>query len=202
MKKFMLIAAALAVLFLSACFSRPYPGKNYYSLMAEASMMAERAPKIRPRTLILGQAAAAAGFEERFLIYRTGPNRFEADFYNELVAAPARLLADMAAQHLDNINPRLRVLKNPGLLSADFGLEIYLMGFYGDFTGEKPNAAVDIRFTVSDLRSSQAGVILDKTYHRKSPLADKSPAALAAGLGLCASEILTELNRDLEKIPL
>lgn len=198
MKKFFPILM-FAALSLSACFSQPYPSKNYYSLMAEAPK-ADTVRKARPYTLVLGAVNAASGFEDRFLVYRIGPNQFEADFYNELVAAPARLLADLAAQHLDRINPRLRVVKSPGMKLADFGLEIYLEALYGDFIGENPKAVADIRFTLNDLRTSQAKIALDKTYHCDRPIMDKKPAALVAGLNTCVNEMLTELNQDIDQI--
>ncbi len=195
--KLALIMAALAFLSLPGCFSQPYPNKNYFSLRAELPQAGAARPAKR-YTLVLGAVNAASGFEDRSLVYRVGPNQFETDFYNELVAAPARLLADLAAQHLDGANSKLRVVTSPGMRLADFGLEIYLERLYGDFTLARPAAVVDIRFTLNDLRASQARVVLDKTYHRDRPITEKSPGALVAGLNVCVNEILTELNQDFE----
>lgn len=196
MRSLLLLTAVLALLALPGCFSQPSPNKNYYSFQAEVPA-ASTVHKARPYTLVLGAVNAASGFEDRFLVYRVGPNQFEADFYNELVAAPARLLADLAAQQLDSLNPTLRVLKNPGMKLADFGLEIYLEGLYGDFTKTPPEAVAAIRFTLNDLRGSRARVVLDKSYRCARPITEKDPATLVAGLNACAIDILTELNQNI-----
>ncbi len=192
-----LMAALLACLGLAACVSQPYPRKNYYSLLIETGPAAEKA---KPYTLLVGAANAASGFEDRSLVYRTGPNQFETDFYNELVAAPARLLADLAAQYLEAMNPKLRAARSPGMKAADFGLEIYLKGLYGDFTEPgKPGAVMDIRFTLNDLRGMEARVVLDKSYACERAAKDEEPAALAAAMNECVDAIFAELNRDVEK---
>ncbi len=199
-QKFALMAAALALLASAGCFSQPYPQKNYFSLRAELPPATEARPAGR-RTLLLGSVTAAAGFEDRSLVYRVGPNQFEADFYNELVAAPARLLADLAAQYLDGANSKLRVLRSPGQGLADFGLEIYLESMYGDLTAPEPAAAVNVRFALGDLRPARPRALLTKTYHCRRALTDKGSPALAAGLNACVNDILAELNQDIEGTP-
>ncbi len=189
----MVVAAALA---LSACLSQPHPVKNQYRLSAEPEKSATRTDR---RTLLVGAVTVAAGYDNRGLVYRVGPERVEADFYNEFVAPPARLLADQTAQYLDQANNRVRVVKTPGLTLAQFGLETYLEYLHGDFTVDPPRAEIGIRFTLNDLRGSTTRVIFDKTYRRSSPLAERSPAALVAGLSECLREVLAELNRDIEK---
>jgi uncharacterized lipoprotein YmbA len=198
-QKLLMLIAALALAALPGCFSQPYPQKNYYSLQAELPKASVLHPA-KPYTLVLGAVSAASGFEDRFLVYRIGPNQFETDFYNELVAAPARLLADLAAQHLDNINSKLWVVKNPGMKLADFGLEIYLEGLYGDFSQKEASAVVDIRFTLNDLRPSQARVLMDKSYHCGRVIEERKPDVLAGALNVCVNDILTEIKQDFERV--
>ncbi|UQZ88138.1 hypothetical protein C4J81_02485 [Deltaproteobacteria bacterium Smac51] len=197
--RLMILMVAAGALLTTGCLSKPYPNKNYFSLSAELPNTTT-VQKAKRYTLMVGTVNAASGFEDRLLVYRIGPNQYETDFYNEFVAAPARLLADLAAQHLDNINSKVRVVKNPGMRMADFGLETYLEGIFGDFTVTPPAATVNIRFTLNDLRGSQAKVIMDKTYRCTRSIQEKKPTALVAGMNVCVNEILNELNQDFEKM--
>ncbi|MDR1044734.1 MAG: PqiC family protein [Candidatus Adiutrix sp.] len=193
------VALILGLLLLtSGCLSQPHPRKNIFSLgLSAEDSPARSTPK--SRTLLAATVTAAAGFDNRGLVFRVGPDQLETDFYNEFAAPPARLLADQAAQYLDAHNSRLRVVKSPGLVLADYGLETYLESLYGDFTVEPPEAVLNIRFTVSDLRPASPRPVLDQTYRQKRPLAAKTPAALVTALQQALGDLLAEFNRDLEK---
>lgn len=197
MKKTALLVAAVAALALAAgCLQRPYPQKGYFSLGVAMPAAPAAAKKY---TVVAGAATAAPGFEERLLVYRVGPNQYESDFYNELVAAPARLVADLAAQYLTAANSKARVATTQGARLADFGLETYVAALYGDFSADPPRAVARVRFTLSDLRGASARVALDKTYEAMRPLGARTPAALAAGASECLGEILRGLNADCER---
>ena len=186
-----------AVLAAGGCVSQPHPQKNVFILGLSAGDGPERtAPK--RRTLLAATVTAAAGFDNRGLVYRVGPDQLETDFYNEFAAPPARLLADAAAQYLDAENARLRVVKSPGLVLADYGLETYLESLYGDFTVEPPEAVLNIRFTVSDLRGAAPRPVLDRTYSQRRVAAAKNPAALVATMNQALADLLAQFNRDLE----
>ena len=200
-----LVPLLAAVVLISACLAQPHPVKNIYSLLAEPLQPGEPTgpvtkPRTDRRTLLVGTVTAAAGFDNRALVYRVGEDRFETDFYNEFMAPPARLLADQTAQYLDDRNRRVRVVKTPGLIIAQFGLETYLEALYGDFTVEPPLAVVNIRFAVNDLRREAPRILMEKTYRQTVPLsADNNAEALVAAMNEGLNLILEELNRDIEK---
>lgn len=193
-----LMMTAVCLLPLTACLAKPHPQKNIFTLTAATPAGPESLPAKR-RTLLVGTVSVASGFDNRALIYRIGPNQIEEDFYNEFAAPPARLVADQASQFLDRASKRLRVIKTPGLVIADYGLETYLEEISGDFTQNPPQARLSIRFTMNDLRGSTARVLTERTYSGQKPLADRRPEALVAALGECLTEILAELNHDLNK---
>lgn len=193
-----LLLLLLGTLFLSACLAQPHPNKNTYALEAAVPEPSGQV-KARQKTMLVGTVAVAAGFENRAFIYRTSPNKLEADFYNEFMAPPARLLADQAAQYLDAANKRLRVVKSPGMIIADFGLETYLESILGDFTQNPPRAVISIRFTVNNLQQSPVKAVLDKTYRHETVMAGKSPENMVIALNNSLTAILAELNQDLEK---
>lgn len=191
--------ALMAVLIAAtACLAQPHPVKNSYALSAEAPATADRNHGNR-RTLLVGSVTAAAGFDNRALVYRVGSDRYENDFYNEFLAPPARLLADQTSQYLDQASPRFRVVKTPGLTLAQYGLETYLEAIYGDYTTAPPQAVLAIRYTLNDLRGASPKVIWDKTYRRALPMGDESPEALTSALSRALGEILAELNGDLSR---
>ena len=188
---------AAAVLTLTACLSQAHPKKNYFTL--DARPPETRADTAKRRTMLVGTVSAAAGYDNRGLVYRVGPGQFDTDFYNEFIAPPARLLADQCAQYLDAASRRVRVVKTPGLTLAEFGLETYLETMHGDFTTQPPQGVLVIRFTVNDLRRSPTRVLLDRTYRSSVPLAAKTPEALVTALSACLESILAELSGDIDK---
>lgn len=186
-----------AVIMLSACLTKAHPQKNYFVL--DARPPETQADTTKRRTLLVGTVSAAAGYDNRSLVYRLGPDKYDTDFYNEFMAPPARLLADQCAQYLDAANRRVRTIKTPGLVLADFGLETYLETIHGDFTTDPPQAVISLRFTLNDLRRAPTRVLLDKTYRYAAPMAAKTPEAMVAALNGCLAAILAELNGDIEK---
>ena len=190
-----LLAAAL--LLLTACLTQAHPQKNYFTL--EVRPPETRVDTAKRRTLLVGTVSAAAGYDNRGLVYRVGPDKFESDFYNEFLAPPARLLADQCAQYLDASSRRVRAVKTPGLALADYGLETYLETMHGDFTTGPPQAVLAIRFTVNDMRRAPTRVLLDKTYRYTAPMAAKTPEAMVTALSGCLESILAELSGDLDK---
>ncbi|MDL2227249.1 ABC-type transport auxiliary lipoprotein family protein, partial [Deltaproteobacteria bacterium OttesenSCG-928-M10] len=101
-----LMLTAVCLVSLTACLAKPHPQKNTFTLTAAAPAGPELSPANR-RTLLVGTVSVAAGFDNRALVYRIGPNQIEEDFYNEFAAPPARLLADQVSQFLDRASRRL-----------------------------------------------------------------------------------------------
>jgi cholesterol transport system auxiliary component len=194
-----LVLSLMAVLSMaSACLSQPHPVKNRFTLAApEAPEGAVDAAG--RRTLLVGAVTAAPAYEGRALVYRLGQDRYESDFYNEFLAPPTRLLAEVAADLLTRASRRLRVVASPGLAVADFGLETHIQDLYGDFSRTPPRAVLTLRFILNDLRPTAAKVVLDRRYSCERPLAEPGGAAeLVAAHGLCLAEILAELARDMD----
>lgn len=187
-----------ATLILTACLAQPHPQKNLFNLAAEIREVPTVSLPAR-RTLLFGGAATAAGYDNRGLVYRLGPDRYDTDFFNEFLAPPVRLLVDQTTQYLAAHNRRVRVVKTPGLALADYGLETYLESLYGDFTVDPPRAVINIRFTLNDLRGSMNKVIWEKTYRREEPLGAKDAAGLVAAWNLALGDLMAELNRDIEQ---
>lgn len=198
MNRFVIVLMLIPLtLFLEACFSQPYPEKNLYLLTTP--VVENKAKSGKQRTLLIGIISTAAGYDNQGLVYRVGPNKYEQDFYNDFMAPPARLIVDNVTQYLDAANPRLLVVKTPGLFLADYGLEGYLESMYGDFTVTPPLAVINIRFSLVDLRPQNPIVKFDHTYRRKILFEGKGAAGLVSAFNVGLGEILLDLNKDIGK---
>ncbi len=192
------LGLAALTLPVAGCLSQPHPNKTSFALEA-VDDRAAGSDTLKRRTLLAATVTAAAGFDNRGLVYKIGPERYETDFYNEFMAPPSRLLADEAAQYLDRHSSKVRAVKSPGLVIADFGLETYLEAIYGDFTVSPPEAVIAIRFTVNDLRPANTRVLLDKTYRHSRPFGRQDPAHLVAAFNESLTAILAELKKDIDR---
>ena len=196
---FLVLIMAGLICPLAGCLSQPHPNKVSFALEAGGDEGAVPKTPLKRRTLLAATVTAAAGFDNRGLVYKVGPEQYESDFYNEFAAPPARLLADQAAQYLDRRSLKVRAVKSPGLVIAEFGLETYLEAIYGDFTVDPPEAVIAIRFTLNDLRPVAPRVLLDGTYRQRRPLAAKDPVSLVTAMNEALSAILADLRRDIDK---
>ena len=196
-KYFSLLYVMAIMVCLVGCVSQPNPEKNFFILTVPQAASDINNPA--RRTLLVGTASAASGYDNQGLVYRVGPDKYQQDFYNDFMAPPARLLMDMATQYLDARNTKLRVVRTPGLILADFGLETYLENIYGDYTVEPPQAVFNIRFILNDLRGESPRVVFDNNYQRKIPIMGKGPASLVEALNNGLVEVMAELNHEVEQ---
>ncbi|MDR2725625.1 MAG: PqiC family protein [Candidatus Adiutrix sp.] len=190
----------LALSLMLSCLGQPHPVKNRFLLaVSEEAPPAAAVNAAGRSTLLLGAVTAAPACDGRALVYRLGPDRYESDFYNEFLAPPTRLLAEVLADRLTRASQRLRVAVGPGLAVADFGLEAHIQELYGDFSQTPPRAVLTLRFTLNDLRPAAAKVISDRLYPCRRPWPEGTGAAgLVAAYGLCLNDILESLARDID----
>jgi hypothetical protein len=184
---------------LLACLGQPHPVKNRFVLALPAAAPGEAVNAAGRLTLLLGAVTAAPPYDGRALLYRLGPDRYESDFYNEFLAPPTRLLAEAAADRLTLASRLFRVTTVPGLVVADYGLEAHILDIYGDFRQRPPRAVLNLRFTLSDLKPAPPRVALDRFYPCERALPERGGAAdLVAAYGLCLTDIMEVLARDLD----
>ena len=195
-----LLPVFVVALLLMGCFHKPAPTKNTYSLNISDIKGQTETNTPKKYSMIVGQISVASGFEGRSLVYKVGPNQFETDFYNELIAPPDRLLADLAVQYLDTHSTKMQVLKNSGLRLAEFGIEAYIEKLYGDYSQTPHKAVVNIKFTVNDLRPAEPKGLISKNYISEVPISGNSPALLVEGLSRALTQLLAELTADINAL--
>ncbi len=184
----------------TSCVGQPHLEPNLYQLMANSPQAEpQNSQALKRRLLLIGPFSAGAVYDDLAFVYQVGPEELKTDFYNQFAAPPARLLADQTTQYLNENNKRLRAVKMTGLALADYGLDAYVEAIYGDFTHDEEGVAViKIRFTLNDLGSAKPRVLLDKVYEERVMCAEKTPEALVAAWSLALSNLLFQVNADIE----
>jgi hypothetical protein len=179
--------------------SKPYPAINSF----DVSLPAVGSPafaKVRPYVVRVSQFDSAAAYETRKLIYKSRNGQLLEDFYNELIAPPARLLADSLATRLDLTSPNAQFVRSQGQRGADFVLEGFLAELLGDFSQEPPVARIVLSVTLNDVRRDKAQILLARTYQAQvtfDSARDRPAPELMKALTQAWGQILLSLEQDL-----
>lgn len=209
---------ASAGLQLSACGSalrKPYPQKTIYALEIErpgtpsasgavtsGTLEADEARGARAaRVLRVTRVVTASLFERKGLVYRTGPDTYETDFYRELYAAPGVAFHDVLVRWLTRSRLPVRIVGGNEMDAADWLLECRIEAFYFDL---RDRGAPKVRFAfeyslraAQTLRSPSASILEGRRSYAQ-PAASADPRdlvrALDAVLGTALAELETELR--------
>jgi ABC-type uncharacterized transport system auxiliary subunit len=194
-----LIAAVIGLLASGCGLSRPYPSIRSFTLEAQSDLKDQVAPSRKRLLVQVIPNGAAAACETRKLVYKIGPNELSEDFYNEFTGLPARMAADETARFLE-AQGVFRTERTETLRGSDLILELFLGAFHGDYTTSPPQAVMEIKYTLTDIRRSPV-VLASKTYRAAAELPPAGlgdrPSDLAAGLARALGTILAELSVDL-----
>lgn len=147
-----------------------------------------------PVMLRVNDFSAVPFFNDRYLAYRSGETTYEQDFYNQLVAAPAKLIQDEVAVWLRG-SPVVASVVTPSLISAaDYVIDARVIELSGDYRIEsEPKAVLKIQFTVS----ADTAVLCQKIYTAEIPVERISPVTLTEGWNKGLSQIMTGFETDL-----
>jgi ABC-type uncharacterized transport system auxiliary subunit len=206
----MLFPIGLALLIPAGCgISRPYPVIRSFTIEVNAPQAVQTAASSKRLLMQVVPTGSVSSCETRKLIRKVGPNELAEDFYNEFTGLPARMVADETARFLDS-SSIVQAERAVSLKGTDLVLELYLQAFYGDYTSEPPQAVIEVRYTLTDVRRGER-ILLSKSYRGQSPIALKgdkayqadqkndSAAQLVSSLGAALENILTELQSNLQK---
>ncbi|MGE0723299.1 MAG: ABC-type transport auxiliary lipoprotein family protein [Alphaproteobacteria bacterium] len=188
--------AIVVALVAAACgnpLEKPAPEQRFFSLDA---VRTEPARTATPEVLAVRRFRASPGFDGRELLYRTGPNAFQSDFYNLYIAAPSSLIAAQAAEWLGRSGLFRAVVSTGSQADPRYVLEGQVVSIHGDFAGTAA-AVLETQFFLIDTRATGSTVVLDRTYRETAPLSERSAPALAAGLGVALAATLRRLEADI-----
>lgn len=147
------------------------------------------------RVLRLGIAQAYGGKE---LVYRLPGGEVQSDYYHEYFSSPEVLLSQELTRWLRDSGLATLVMAESVALS-DAVLEGSVTELYGDFTGDTPQAVVEMQFfLVSEKGSSE--VLYHKTFRETEPVATQTPEALVSAINRASARIFASLEDGLAEV--
>jgi len=158
-------------------------------------------PAAVPNTVVLEvrRFTMDSAFHGKNLVYRTGDEAYETDFYHEFLAPPASMIREATRNWLAQSNRFARVIDAGSYVEPAYALEANITTLYGD-TRDKdaPKAVVELRAFLLKVEGSGDPVVLHGQVYsatREAPAADTD--GLVAGFNACLQTILGDLEKDL-----
>ncbi|MFC1677288.1 hypothetical protein ACFL3G_09530 [Planctomycetota bacterium] len=137
-------------------------------------------------------------FSSKSLVYRKGQSEYETDFYNQFLIRPDDMITEKTRGWLSESGLFKLVLEPGSYTEATHMLEGNIIALYGDFSEESsPKAMAKIRFFLVKL--SDKSVVFTNTYESVSEFKDRTAEYLIEAFNVCLTNILSDLEKDLQK---
>lgn len=128
------------------------------------------------------------------MVFRLSDVSFESDYYNRFITEPGAIIENQIPTLLIRSGVVANTVPYNAGVSTNLVLKTVVTKLFGDFRkGQTPTAVMEIQFILVDSSSVRPAIIFDKKILSKVELSDKTPEALAKGLGNAFSEIIEEL---------
>ncbi|WP_147821997.1 ABC-type transport auxiliary lipoprotein family protein [Salidesulfovibrio onnuriiensis] len=175
--------------------SRKAVEKRYYTLdvqreRAEAAPVSEKLLKVRRMQI-------SPLYDGRELVYKLDNGRMESDFYNLFFMPPVELLSHDLDRWMDGAGLFAGSVSPASLAEADYTLEGVVNVLYGDFSGGRESALVEMQFFLIDERSAENHIVFSRNYSVRTPVSGNSPASVVQGMREGARAVFTSLESDL-----
>ncbi len=191
--------ALAAVGFLvSGCVSleKSYPDQHYFVLEVQRDV--NPAKPARDGVLEVADVRVSPRYSEKGFVYRTSEARYESDFYNQFLVAPASIITEELRKGLAQSQVFRHVIGASNQLQPTHVLEAAVSALYGDFRdGVAPKAVLEMEFFLSKNSDGRSEVVMEKRYARSVNLDRRSPEALVRGWNRALEETLAALVADL-----
>ena len=137
-------------------------------------------------------------FSSKSLVYRKGQSEYETDFYNQFLINPDDMITEKTRSWLSESGLFKWVLDPGSYTDATHVLEGNITALYGDFRDDSsPKASMKIRVFLVKL--PEKAVVFTNTYESLSEFKDSTAESLIEAFGLCLTNILSDLEKDLQK---
>ena len=184
------------VLLYSGCAQRKSIVKDTFLLDVQRS---GESIQVMPETVLAVQPfSIAPAFGGKGLVYRTGENRYESDFYNEYFVSPAAMMTDQTRNWLADSGVFAQVLLPTSSVKPTQILEGHIKQIAADLRDKaNPQAILEISFFLIEQQKRERTIQFQKTYSVTQPLESRTASACIAALNQCLTEILENLEKDL-----
>lgn len=137
-------------------------------------------------------------FSTKSLVYRKSRSEYETDFYNQFLVNPEDMITEKTRSWLSRSGLFKLVLKPGSFTDPTHVLEGNITALYGDFRDDtSASAAMEIRVFLVKL--PQRTVVFTSNYEAVSEFKDQTAESLIEAFGLCLTDILSNLEKDLQK---
>jgi len=197
------LSTVLVFVLFSGCVSieKDYPDKRYFVLDLARNTPAQS--RNGSGVLQIASAAVSPRYADRNFIYRRSDTRFESDFYNQFLVAPAALITEEVRRELASVGIFQFVVGSASPLRPTHTLETRVNILYGDFRDlAAPQAVIEMEFFLTQETSPNSGIVFHKAYQRIVPVQERTPEALVRGWNQALEAILRSLVTDIKAINL
>ena len=190
------LAVVAATVVVAGCsVTRPAPVKGTFLL--DPPVPAAVA-KTQPTALRIGTITVAAPFRGRTFVSREGELRYESDFYNEFLVAPATMIGELTGRALERAKVFALVAPAVSTADADWLLDGFVTSLFVDARDPAKMAAeVEISYYLFRADAGGGMPVWTQTYRQRVPLSATTAQAYAAALNTAFGQIFADLARDL-----
>ena len=142
--------------------------------------------------LKIGSVSVAPPYDGRSLVYRTGDQRYEKDFYNVYTTLPADMISNAERQWINKSGIFSAAVGQSNSFFPYYILQTSVEEFYGDYR-VRPEAVVTVEFFLTATDPQKRNPVIGKNrYTKRIALKDNTPQALALGQQEALAQILKE----------
>ena len=171
----LLMLGLLAAAIPACSLKKTPPEKHYFVLEAKRPENIEPQGKRKSQGngvfLQIDRFRVSPRFEGKGLVYRTGDLSYEADFYNEFLVEPSRLLAEETVHWLAASDLFENVIPLGINMEEQYALAGRVNSLYGDYRNKGDfRGVMEIEFFLLRDPYRKVEVLLNKKYHHETPM--------------------------------
>ena len=191
----------VTVLVAGGCFSKKAIDKQRYLLDAPSMSMSGRqtTPAVAA-SVKLERVHISPLYDSKGFVYRTGPRRYETEFYHEFYVSPAAVFEEALFEWLRaaGIFKVVRPAQDPE--SATWRLAVRIDELYADVTDRgAPKAVLAMSVELRKRGPEGPGTAMSRQYVAVVPIAGPGADDLLDGWSAGLGQVLTDLDADLRR---
>lgn len=195
---FFIILLAMSFATIAGCvkLERPSLDRKYFTLDVKRGADHVNSEK-SDKNLIVRRLKVSPRYEDRDLVYRTGENSFEADYYNAFFIAPASLLTQELRVWMGGAELFANVLGSESMGTGELLLEGVVNSIYGDYTGDNPVAVVEMQFFLLNNDNPDLPIVYSRNFSKKIAASSSGADDLVRAMNKGIKDIFKELESDI-----